>query len=134
MLFARVRTSKGWGGFMTARVALAAAGIAAICITGCPRFEGSCEADGDCESGEFCSAKSHSCIAGGGTDAGPDGGICSPACATHSECANGTCAARYSALVIAEPATDIRVGANATVPIAAQLQLAPGRTGNLPPS
>jgi hypothetical protein len=110
---------------MTARVALATAAIAAIWITGCPRFEGSCESDADCESGEFCSAKSHSCIVHS---------ICSPTCSAHSECFNGTCVARYSGLVITEPATDIGLGADASVSIAAQLQVAPGRTANLPAS
>jgi hypothetical protein len=53
---------------MTARVALVAA-IAAVCITGCLRFDRSCDSDAECGTGEFCSATSHSCIVRG--DAAP---------------------------------------------------------------
>src|SRR5919197_4946796 len=125
MLFAIIRTSTNSGGFMTARAVLATAGMAAISFTGCLKFDGRRASDADCESGEFCSATSHSCIVRN---------VCSPACAAHTECANGACVSRYSALVITQPATDIAVRGDAAVSIAAQLEGASGRTANLPSS
>jgi hypothetical protein len=49
---------------MTVRWALAAA-LAAASISACLKFAGDCRSDADCFTGEFCSAKSHSCIVKG---------------------------------------------------------------------
>jgi len=105
---------------------MALAFVVSQALVGCPGAVDECTDDSACGAGKRCDLATNLCVEV------PGGGDCSSACAAHQQCVEDMCLARYSAVVLEQPADGAHVAPGGSVTAQARLELVSGRTANAP--